>query len=75
MNYKRGIAVNRFDFRRTDNGLLPGVTHGRDLLPVVIQKALTVPGRMFIGDVRVRLFASRGVEIKPRFRVNLIRGL
>ena len=75
MNYKRGIAVNRFDFRRTDNGLLPGVTHGRDLLPEVIQKALTVPGRMFIGDVRVRRFTGWGVEIKPRFRADLTRGL
>ena len=75
MNYKRGIAVNRFDFRRTDNGLFPGVTHGRDLLPVVIQKNLTVPGKIFIGGVWVRRFTSRGIEVKPRFRVNLIRGL
>lgn len=75
MNYKRGIAVNRFDFRRIDNGLLPGITHGRDLLPVVTQKALTVPGKTFIGGIRVRRFTSKGIEIKHCFRVDLTRGL
>ena len=75
MNYKKGIAVNSFDFRRVEAGLLPGVIHGRDLLPVVTQKALTVPGKTFIGGVRVRRFTSRGVENKPRFRIDLTRGL
>lgn len=75
MNYKRGIAVNRFDFRCIDNGFLPGITHGRDLLPVATQKALTVPGKAFIGGVRVRRFTSKDIEIKRCFRVDLTRGL
>lgn len=75
MNYKKGIPVNGFDFRRLDNGLLPDVIHGRDLLPLVTRKNLTVPGKTFIGGVRVRRFTLRGVERKSRFRVDLTRGL
>lgn len=75
MNYKRGIAVNRFDFRRIDNGLFSDVTHGRDLLALAVQKTLVIPKRTWIGGVRVRRFTSKGIEIKPCFRVDLTRGL
>ena len=75
MNYKKGIAVNRFDFRHIGNGLFLDVTHGRDLLPAVTRKALTVSGKTFIGGVRIRRFTDYGVEIKPGLKVDLIRGL
>jgi hypothetical protein len=75
VNYKRGIAVNRVDFRRLESGYLPGVIHGRDLLPKATQKALTIPRITWIGGVRVRRFKAGGVEITPHFRVDLTRGL
>ena len=70
MNYKKGIAVNRFDFRRIDNGLFLDVVHGRDLLSAVTRRALTIPGQTFIGGVRVRQFTGYGVEIGSHCRVD-----
>jgi hypothetical protein len=75
MNYKKGIAVNRVDFRRLESGYLPGVVHGRDLLPKATQKVLTIPRKTWIGGVRVRRFKAGGIEIVPRLRVDLTRGL
>ena len=75
MNYKKGITGRRFNFRRIDNQLLLDVINGRDHLPVATQNALTVPGKTFIGGVRVRRFTGYGIEIGPHYRVDLTRGL
>jgi hypothetical protein len=76
MGYKTSDIPEDLNFLHDmdDMATLLEAAHGRDLLPTYVSNKLSWPGIGYIGGVRVRKFFCNH-EIKPRFRVNLTRGL
>lgn len=76
MSYKATDVPEDLNFMHGIDGMgvLVETTHARDLLPKHISDKLTWPDIKYIGGIRVRHFFGN-YEIKPRYLVNLIRGL